>query len=67
MNMEIVVKSEIYIKEELLDQVKENNVKQAPKKVSMYTSAIHVSFCNICIYNFFSRLRLLLRWIYQNF
>ena len=32
--MEIVIKSEICIKEEPLEQVEENDVKQAPGKVS---------------------------------
>ena len=32
--MEIVIKSEIFIKEEPLEQVEENDDKHAPKKVS---------------------------------
>ena len=34
MNMEIVLKSEICIKENPLKQVEENDVKQGPEKVS---------------------------------
>ena len=34
MDIEIVIKSEIYIKEEPLEQVEDNNALQAPEKVS---------------------------------
>ena len=52
-NMEIVIKSEICIKEETLEQSEENNTLPAPEKVSMCKLIMYCSInaFHIILYN----------------